>query len=134
MKPEDEYLDVLQNIEAVVVATWKKHREMTDYSVLRAYEAAIAHYKVLARGGTPKPEHLSGLDAAVYAAVQPICEWRLGRKPDRPPLATGDQAELPLMPIEDLVACLRRLRKSVERWNRTGGQRGYLEFVSQFVE
>jgi hypothetical protein len=32
------------------------------------------------------------------------------------------------------VACLRRLRKSVERWNRTGGQRGYLEFVSQFVE
>ena len=134
MKPEDQYLDVLQNIEAVVVDTWKKHREMTDYSVLRAYEAAIGYYKALARGGTPRPERLSGLDAEVYAGVHAICEWRLGRETDTPPPSTGDQAEPPPLPIEDLVACLRRLRKSVERWNRTGGQRGYLEFVSQFVE
>ena len=74
MKPEDEYLDVLQSIEPVVVDTWKKHRDMTDYSVLRAYEAAIARHKVLARGGTPKPERLSGPDAEVYAAVQPL-QW-----------------------------------------------------------
>lgn len=74
MKPEGEYLDVLQNIEAVVVDTWKKHRDMTDYSVLRAYEAAIGYYRVLPRGGTPRPERLSGLDAEVYAAVQPL-QW-----------------------------------------------------------
>ena len=133
MKPEDEYLDVLQNIEAVVVDTWKKHRDMTDYSVLRAYEAAIAHYKVLARGGTPKPERLSGADAEVYAAVHAICESRLGREAPGPSPAAVDEPELPPIPLEDLLACLKRLRKSVERWNRSGGQRGYLEFVSRFV-
>ena len=133
MNPEDKHLDVLQNIEAAVITLWKKHRDMTDYSVLRAYEAAVAHYKVLARGGTPKPEHLSGADAEVYAAVHAVCELRLGREASGPSPATVDEPELPPIPLEDLLACLKRLRKSVERWNRSGGQRGYLEFVSRFV-
>lgn len=132
MNPEEQYLDVLQNIEAVVVATWVAHPEMTDYSVLRVYEAAIARYKTMARGGIPKPETMTGLDAELYAAVQGCCEWRLGGEAAAPRSDAGDQPEPPPIPVEDLVACLRRLRKSVERWNRTGGSRGYLEFVSQF--
>lgn len=133
MKPEEDYLDVLQNIEAVVVETWKQYPEMKDYAVLRAYEVAIEHYKAVARGGTPKPVHLTGADLQVYAAVHAVCESRLRRGAEGDGPVPGDDLEVPAMPVEDLLTCLRRLRKSVERWNRSGGQRGYLEFVSQFL-
>jgi len=32
------------------------------------------------------------------------------------------------------MACLRRIRKSVERWNKRGGQQGYVTFVNQFIK
>ena len=30
-------------------------------------------------------------------------------------------------------ACLKRIRKSVQRWNKEGGRQGYLTFVGRFV-
>ena len=35
--------------------------------------------------------------------------------------------------LDEIVACLKRVRKSINRWTRTGGRQGYLTFVSQFV-
>ena len=63
-----------------------------------------------------------------------MCEWRLGRvKP------TGLQARLLGMGVkpislEDMVACLKRIRRSIERWNKEGGRRGYYEFVKEYVK
>ena len=34
---------------------------------------------------------------------------------------------------QEILACLRKIRKSVERWNKRGGQQGYLHFVREFV-
>jgi hypothetical protein len=31
------------------------------------------------------------------------------------------------------LACLKRIHKSVQSWNRHGGQRGYLEFIVRYV-
>lgn len=133
MKPVEDYLDVLQNIETLVISVWKDYPDMTDYGVMRAYDAAIAHYKARALGRVAKPEPLNGADAEVFAAVRAICELRLDGKLDDVAPPPGDEPPMPPIPIEDLLACLKRLRKSVERWNRTGGSRGYLEFVGQFV-
>jgi hypothetical protein len=49
-------------------------------------------------------------------------------------MGTGstEAAPRPLQAVQ-MVECLQRLRKSVERWNRTGGSRGYLGFIRQFV-
>jgi hypothetical protein len=133
MHPEEQYMDVLQNIEFVVVSKWRRHPEMSDYAALRVYEAAIAHYNAVARGTAPKLDDLTGLDADVYQAVQGVCEWRLGHRAlERDAFPKGAGTVTPI-PVADLVLCLKRLRKSVERWNRTGGRQGYLEFISQFV-
>jgi hypothetical protein len=35
--------------------------------------------------------------------------------------------------VDVIIACLKRIRKSVEKWNKQGGRQGYLTFVEQFV-
>ena len=36
--------------------------------------------------------------------------------------------------VEEIIACLKRIRKSVEGWYKRGGRRGYYEFIQQFVK
>ena len=128
MNPLDDYQDVLQNIESAVVGLWRSHKEMTNYTVMRAYDAAIAFYNALAREQTPKPANLTGLDAELFKAVQEICEFRLGR------IKLPDQIEIAPIPVEDLVACLRKLRKSVDFWTEEGGRQGYLKYIENFLD
>ena len=42
---EDEFLDVLQNIEAALVSVYKAHSEMTDYDAQAAVNALIRLYQ-----------------------------------------------------------------------------------------
>ena len=67
--------------------------------------------------------------ARVFAAVKDMCEWRLGRR------KLGDPEDKPGAPIavSALVACLRRVQKSIRLWNKEGGRKGYLDFVSQYI-
>lgn len=127
MDPIEDYQDVLQNIETSVAKVWRSHPELTNYTVSRAYEAAVAQYHSEARQVTPKPPNLAGLDATVYTSICQICEWRLGRTSDK------GLPEVEPIPVEDLVACLRRLHKSVDFWTRQGGRQGYLKLIEQYV-
>ncbi len=34
---------------------------------------------------------------------------------------------------DEIIACLKRVKKSVQRWNKHGGRQGYLNFVQQYV-
>lgn len=34
---------------------------------------------------------------------------------------------------EEIVACLKRIRKSVGRWNKRGGRQGCLTFIQQYI-
>ena len=122
-----EFEDVLKSIEEAVVSVSEKNPDMTNYTVTRAYESAIAHYHAIARQHEPRPADLRGLDATLYEAVHRACESRLGR-----PILNGNP-NAPLFSVEDLVACLRRLRKSVDFWTKKGGRRGYLDFIAQFL-
>lgn len=38
---EDQYMDVLQNIDFAIVTTYREHRDMSDYDVMRVVEAAV---------------------------------------------------------------------------------------------
>ncbi|MGA9622869.1 MAG: hypothetical protein WBL65_15315 [Bryobacteraceae bacterium] len=33
----------------------------------------------------------------------------------------------------EMAACLRRIRKSVDRWSKESGPRGYPNFVRQYI-
>ena len=129
MKWTDDKLDILQNLEFSIVEIWRAHPEMSDYTALRAYEAAFQTYRAELRGHTPKPPGLSGLDAAAFEAVNAMCEFRLARKPC--PI-TGPE-NVPPISLQLLVDCLRELGKSVERHTKADGRQGYLTFIDRFL-
>jgi len=130
---ENEYLDVLQNLELGIRIVHEEHPELTDYNVDSALEALMRTYKNEGRGKAPKLPG-SPLTAHVYHSVQAMCDWRLGRVPlvddeNEQPVEVGVQ---PLM-VEEILACLARIRKSIRLWKREGGRQGYLNYISQFL-
>jgi hypothetical protein len=134
MKWQKENLDVLQNLEFAIVEVWRANPGMTDYSALRAYEAARQHYRAELRGHPPKPLDLTGLDAVAFEALKRICEFRLGRDAGPPSASEKDDVPVPPLPLEKLLACLQELAKSVERHTRSGGRQGYLQFIDRFLK
>jgi len=133
MAVEEEYLDVLQNIEFAIVSTYRDHPEMVDGHVIWALEAVLGSYRAEMAGRTPEEFSASPAEADLYRAIRNMCEWRLGRlHPDDANAADLGPAPEPVTPNE-IMLCLKRILKSVNRWNRTGGQRGYLTFIVQYV-
>jgi hypothetical protein len=131
---EQRYEDVLQNIELGIIKVYREHAEMTDWHARSAIEALLRGYRALARGHEVRPPSLKGLGAEVYEAVHPLCEWRLGRQPF-PGTDGGAEPEPAPEPItvDEMIDCLKRVRKSIRRWSRQGGRRGYLTFVDQYI-
>ncbi|ETX00278.1 MAG: hypothetical protein ETSY2_39400 [Candidatus Entotheonella gemina] len=131
MALEDVHLDVLQNIEFAIVNVYQKQRDLRDIDVMRALDALIDVYRAEVRGHTPKEISLPEPEGTVFQRTKEMCDFRLGR----PEAATCIQ-----VPFEgektssDILACLRKIRRSVDRWNKRRGQQGYLQFVSEFVK
>ncbi len=130
MPVEEEYLDVLQNIEMAIVAFFRDHPQLIDFHVDLALEALGRTYQREKTGGAPvlpKP----GLPQELYQAVKITCDWRLGRE------NVVDEEGQPLgvepLTVDEIQICLKRLRKSVDTWTKRGGSQGYLKYVSQFV-
>jgi hypothetical protein len=128
MSVEEEFVDVLQNIEAEVLRIWRKHPSMADYAVTRVYEEAVAYYSAVAQAQAPKPTRLTGLDLQLFQAVQGAADRRLAG------LTLDDGTRIEPIAPSNLVDCFKRLRKSVDRWTRTGGRQGYLSLIAQFVK
>jgi hypothetical protein len=128
MRVEEEFMDVLQNIEAEVLRVWRKNPSLADYAVTRAYEEAVGYYAAVSQAQAPKPTRLTGLDLQLFQAIQGAADRRLAG------FTLDDGTKIEPIRASDLVDCLKRLRKSVERWTRTGGRQGYLSLIAQFVK
>jgi hypothetical protein len=126
---QERYLDVLQNIEFSIVEVHRAHPELLDYDVDAALEALVSRYGAEARGRTPREHALPGLRGEVYGAVLSICEWRIGRASLDGMPAMDEQRKT----AEELTACLKRVRNSVQRWTKERGRQGYLTFIARFM-
>ena len=131
MRIEEEHQDVLQNLEFAVAKLYRRNPDMTDYPVLRTYEALVQSYSSEVTGRATKPIETSGLEADLLRDVRAMCEWRLGRA--GVPATGCDAMECEPIDVPTLVLCLKRLVKSVQKWNKHGGRQGYLSFMTQFV-
>ena len=134
MEFEEEYQDVLQNIEFAIVSTYHQHAELLDYDVETALSALIRAYQAEQSGRPVNPPALNELRQELFEAVKSMCEWRLGRtelmRDDEP---AGLPSPEPIT-INEIIACLKRIRKSVQKWSKRGGRQGYLTFVEQFIK
>jgi hypothetical protein len=130
---EEDYLDVLQNIESAIVSVFHQHRVLVDHDVEKALDALIAAYQAEQQQRTPRPVTLSPLAQEVHDSARAMCEWRLGREEPRAGSSGLKALQVPPLSLAEVIACLKRIRKSVQRWTRREGRRGYLEFVEQYV-
>ena len=129
---EDSYLDVLQNIEATIVSVYREHPGLLDYEVDKALDALIRVYQAEQQQRTIGGTELTLLPEIIYERVRAVCEWRLGRE-------SAFEAEAGAAPLPDpltvaeIVACLKRIRKSVQKWSKREGRQGYVRFIAEFI-
>jgi hypothetical protein len=129
---EEEFPDILQNIEFGIMSVYRQNLLLLDYDVEAAVSALITRYRAEAENHEVRQLKLGECASAVYEAVEEMCEWRLGRKAFVPQGSTKELRSKPVA-LDVILACLKRIRKSIQRWNREGGRQGYLKFVEQFV-
>lgn len=130
---ENQYLDVLQNIETAIVSGYRENPVLTDYDVDNALNALLRAYRAEQQKQAFNPPTLNPLAKDVYERMRLMCEWRLGREK----FFDADGKDVDLLPdpltLDEITACLKRIRKSVERWNKRGGRQGYLQYIAQFI-
>ncbi len=131
---EDEYLDVLQNIEFGIVQACRADAAILDAHVASAVDGLIRLYQAEARGRSAPALSLSPSAQAVFGSAKTMCDWRLGR--ERIVNEQGIEPGLALTPktLDEIIACLKRVRRSVDFWTRKGGRQGYVTYVSQFIQ
>jgi hypothetical protein len=126
MDPIRDYLDVLQNIEFAVVNVAAHDESILDRHVIDAYAAAARKYSRENDGGWFKlPPDTDARTTALFEAIIEICDLRIGRRQGAP--------EDGAVPLDAIVACLKRLGKSARQWNEQNGRQGYLQFIETYM-
>ena len=132
MSMEDDYLDVLQNIEFAIIHDYRKDSTLIDMDVRDAVEALLRHYGAEERQFRPPTIALAEKPSRVFRAVKDVCEWRLGRPTQLARVGAESEGDPGPVTVGDILICLKRIQKSVRRWNKQGGRQGYLSFASQY--
>ncbi len=130
MRLEEKNLDILQNIEFAIVSVYEDHPTLLDYRVMGALDALVGAYRAESRGHTQKQISLEDEEREIFDRVKSVCEWRMGRTQNPNGL---EVPQVEPRSLDEILSCLRKVRKSVDKWNSRGGPQGYLRFVSQYV-
>lgn len=133
MRVEDQYTDVLQNIELGIVMTYRDHPELSDYGLIRMLESLIDSYIAEEIGRSPRHFRLSDVERLLLENVRRMCEWRLGRASLSDDASRGKEIAPEPKSVDEIVLCLKRILKSVNKWNKGAGRQGYLNFIIQYV-
>jgi hypothetical protein len=130
---EDQYLDVLQNIEMAIVSVYREHNDLLDYDVDKVLNLLWTEYRNAKQGSPMSVPKLSENAQLVYDRVKQMCEWRLGRL-DKEENQGWSRVKPEPITIDEIMDCLKRIRKSVALWNKQGGRQGYLYFIDNNIE
>ena len=135
MKVEEEYYDVLQNIEFAIIGEYRKDGNLMDADVLKTVNVLMLHYRAEKRQHRPTTLHLALKVRRLFLAVQGVCEWRLGRGSATVQQTWDGQSPDLAEPVTapEILKCLKRIQKSIRLWTKEAGPQGYLEFVGRFV-
>src|SRR3989442_243459 len=77
---EEQYLDVLPNIEIALVSVYREQPKMNDWAALYAVETLIRTYTAEWQGRPLPALNFQPLEQEAYDRVKAMCDWRLGRE------------------------------------------------------
>jgi hypothetical protein len=94
--------------------------------MLRVIEHVRSYYKSCQRGNNPTKNKFTTIHQAIFDKVTLICDvMLLGKITENIPFQA--------ISMEELLLCVSRIEKSIKRWTKQNGRRGYIEFVSPYV-
>jgi hypothetical protein len=134
VKVEEQYFDVLQNIETAIVTAYEDEPRLLDLDVTDALDVLIRSYALEEQGVSTRTLRLSGPAQRVHDVARRMCEWRLGRQPLNAADSTDGRPATGELSVAGLVLCLKRIRKSVRLWTERGGRQGYLDYIRHFLD
>jgi type II secretory pathway component HofQ len=123
---EEEYFDLLKAIETAIVGVWPSQPDAQDRHVDKALQNLTRTYQA-ALNAKPAPTlKQKPIEAAFYSAVQASLDAHT--RPN--PLQPADR----VYTVEDAVACLKRIRRSVGQMMKptNGSGTAYLTFVRDY--
>ena len=129
MNVVEQYPDILQNIEFAIVTIYRERPELRDPEVIAAIEKLAAYYTRMKKGVPELPVVLPERSKAVFLSMKTFCELR--REGGEIENELGESAAR--VPLRIIVLCLERLLDSARNWHKKDGQRGYLNFIAQFI-
>jgi hypothetical protein len=130
---EDKYLDVLQNIEMAIVSVYREHSDLLDYDVDKVLNILWTEYRNGKQGKAMSAPRLGEKAQHVYERVKDMCEFRLGRSNALKTQGWFKAKPTPLS-VDEIMDCLKRIRKSVALWNKEGGRQGFLYFIDNNID
>jgi hypothetical protein len=135
MSIEEEYQDVLHNLESAILTYYRDNPDLIDAEVEAALDWLIKLYSAQEQGRSSSARPIKGVSGEVAEEVKRICEWRLGREPLEMRDEKGNPMALEMQSLNpsEIVACLKRIKSSIKLWTKKGGRQGYLDFVKQFI-
>jgi len=117
-EPEDKYFDELFELEFSIIEIFRKNPSLIDLEVLIALDASIVNCKNIQKGYPQKSFNSTEIIQSVYKNIDVTCKNLI---------SSGT------ISIDELLWCLKRIKKSLKSWNKRDGRQGYLNFVDKFI-
>ena len=131
---EEEYADVLRELETAIVRVHKHQPSLLDLEILDALEGLIRMYAWEKEGRGVPTSRLSDRPLQVFEACRKTCECWLGHQSfTAREIRLRENTDRESVTLDELLRCLKRIRSSVQLWNKEGGRQGYLNYVRQFL-
>jgi hypothetical protein len=120
-------------VSAAIVSVYREQPALLDYEVDKALDALIRAYQAEQQQRPRVAPVLPALPQTIYERVREMCEWRLGRENPFKAEAGGEVPQPEPYTLAEIVACLKRIRKSVQKWSKREGRQGYVRFITEFI-
>lgn len=130
---EDKYNDVLRSMELTLVRPYRQLENLTDWETEAAVNGLIRVYTAEQRGRKLPNLRLNALTQNIYDQLRATCEGWLGRQPLLDEYGNAATLDENALEVSEIIACLKRIRKSIQLWNKEAGRRGYFDFIDQFL-
>jgi hypothetical protein len=119
---EEEYFDVLRAIETQIHTTYADNPDLLDFHVDKALNGLVRTLQNEQRGKKAPNLKLKNDEQAIYKLLQSLADLYLGK----------DDVKLDqLLTVDEMVACFKRIQRSIKLMSDQGRQ-GYVNFIKQF--
>ena len=119
---EEEYFDVLRAIETQIYTAYSDNPDLLDFNVDKALNGLVRTLQNEQRGKKAPNLKLKSDEQTIYKLLQSLANLYLGKDDMKP-----DQ----LLTVDEMVACFKRIQRSIKLMSDQGRQ-GYVNFIKQF--